>query len=288
MELRQLKSFLTVAETLNFHRAAQRLSISQPALTRQIQQLEDSLNAQLFTRDKRRVELTPSGSYLQRRGTELIAFADRIKGEVRQAWKAGEETLSLGYTEAIMASFLPGVLGKLKQAHPSANLRLSSGHSDFLEREVATGRLDAALVSLPSDRPELDCTEVATERMGLVLPEDHPLARQKQVSLKSFREETFILFSYADNPRLYTDILLACQQSGFTPRHIEESDSRILAVNMVVAGLGVALLSEKLAHYCREGAVFRPLTQPRPHIHFYLIQPAGQRHPLMTQLQQWM
>ncbi|MEM1156820.1 MAG: LysR family transcriptional regulator [Verrucomicrobiota bacterium] len=288
MELRQLRSFLTVAGTLNYHRAAQQLAISQPALTRQIQQLEESLNTQLFTRDKRRVELTPSGSYLLRRGTELVAFADRITGEIRQAWKAGEETLSLGYTEAVMASFLPAMLSKLKQMNPAANLRLSSGHSDFLEGEVAGGRLDAALVSLQSDRPELACAEVATETMGVVLPEGHPLARQKQVSLKSIRDETLILFSYADNPRLYTDILLACQQSGFTPRHIEESDSRILAVNMVVAGLGVALLSEKLAHYCREGAIFRPLAQPRPQIHFYLIQTADQQHPLIRQLQQVM
>jgi len=148
--------------------------------------------------------------------------------------------------------------------------------------------LDAALVSLPTERPELECTEVATERMGIVLPEGHLLVRQKQVSLGSIKQETFILFPYADNPRLYTDILIACQHSGFTPRHIEESDSRVLAVNMVVSGLGVALLSEKLAHYCREGAVFRPLVKPRPEIHFYLIQPSGQHHSLIQKLQQWM
>ena len=286
--MRQLRSFLLVAETLNFHRAAQRLSISQPALTRQIQQLEETLNAQLLVRDKKRVELTPSGSYLVRQGRELVAFADRISGGVRQAWKAGEDTLALGYTESVMASFLPALLSKLRQHQPSANVRLSSGHSDFLEREVASSRLDAALVSLPTDRPELDCTEVATERMGVVLPEGHPLAGKRQISLKSIRDETFILFPYRGNPRLYTDILLACQQSGFTPRHIEESDSRILAVNMVVSGLGVALLSEKLAHYCREGSVFRPLTQPRPEIRFYLIQPRGQQHPVIRQLQKWM
>lgn len=288
MELRHVESFLVVAETLNFHRAAERLSISQPALSRQIQQLEESLNARLFTRDKKRVELTPSGTYLLRQGQELVAFADRLSSEVRQAWKAGEETLSLGYTEAVMASFLPGLLGKLRREQPTSNLRLASGHSDFLEREVADGRLDAALVSLPTTRPELDCVEVATEKMGVVLPKDHAQVKRKQISLKSLKEETFILFPYADNPQLYADILMACQQSGFIPRYIEESDSRILAVNMVVAGLGVALLSEKLSHYCTEGAVFRPLNQPRPEIHFYLIQPSGQRSPLMNQLQQWM
>ncbi len=287
MELRQVRSFLMVAETLNFHRAAERLSISQPALTRQIQQLEESLNSRLFTRDKKRVELTPAGIYLLRKGAELVAFADRLAGEVRQAWKVGEETVSLGYTEAVMASFLPSLLGKIRREHPAMNLRLSAGHSDFLEREVEAGRLDAALVSLPATRPELDCVEVATERIGVVLPENHPRAAQQQVSLKHLSAESFILFPYADNPRLYTDILLACQQSGFTPRHIEESDSRILAVNMVVAGLGVALLSEKLSHYCTEGAVFRPLRQPRPEIHFYLIQRAGQGNQLTEKLISW-
>lgn len=273
---------------MNLHRAAERLAISQPALTRQIQQLEESLNARLFTRYKKRVELTPSGVYLQRRGQELVDFADRLSGELRQAWRAGEATLSLGYTEAVMSSFLPELLGTFRRKFPSANLRLAAGHSDFLEREVAAGRLDAAFVSLPSTREGLECTEVSTEKMGVVLPQDHTLAGQKTVSLKRLKNETFILFPYADNPQLHTDIMLACQQSGFTPRHIVESDSRIMAVNMVVSGMGIALLSEKLAHYCTEGAVFRPLQQPRPEIHFYLIQSEGKNLPLLKQLCKWM
>lgn len=283
MELRQVRSFLQVADTLNFHRAAERLAISQPALTRQIQQLEESLNAQLLVRNKKQVELTPAGAYLVRQGKELVGFADRLSGEVRQAWRASEETISLGYTEAVMASFLPEVLSKFRNASPDANIRLSGGHSDFLEREVAAGRLDAALVSFPTSRPGLECYEVGTERMGVVLPEDHPMARQRQISLGRLREETFILFPYADNPQLYTDILIACQQSGFTPRQIEESDSRIVAVNRVVAGLGIALLSEKLSHYCTRGTVFLPLSRPRPEIHFFLIQPKRSQSRLLKQ-----
>jgi DNA-binding transcriptional LysR family regulator len=287
MELRQVRSFLAVAETLNFHRAAERLSISQPALSRQIQQLEEGLNAQLFTRSKKRVELTPSGKYLVRKGAELVAAADRLSGELRQEWKKGEETLSIGYTEAVMASFLPVLLGKLRREYPQVNLRLSSGHSDHLEREVAHGRLDVALVSLPATRPELECVAVATEKMGVVLPDDHPLAGKRQISLKRLQNEAFILFPYRDNPKLYADILFACQKSGFTPRHIEESDSRMLAVNMVVAGLGVAFLSEKLSHYCTDGSKFCSLSLPRPEIHFYLISPAENANPLCRHFKNW-
>lgn len=271
MDLRQVRSYLVVAEELNFHRSARRLSLSQPALTRQIQQLEEFLGCLLLERDKRRVALTPAGRFFQRRGAELVRFADQVTGEVRQEWRRAGETLTLGYTEAVMAAFLPGLLRRFRKHHPGWNIRLTPGHSDFLEQEVRAGRLDAALVSQPGLRPGLTCVEIGHERMGAVLGTDHPLAGRRTIRLRQLATETFLLFPYRDNPRLYSDILAACRSAGFTPPHIEECDSRMVAVNLVTAGYGVALLSEKLAHYCGSGAVFKTLTAPYPVIHFYLI-----------------
>jgi len=183
-----------------------------------------------------------------------------------------------------MAGFLPDLLRKCRKRFPSLNLRLRSGHSDLLEREVVSGLLDVAVISLPSAQPELVCREVATEKLGVVLPDDHPLAKSKTVALAKLSNESFILFPYKDNPQLFSDILGACREAGFTPRQVEEVDSRMLAVNLVMAGQGITLLSEKLAPFCPGGVVFRPLVRPAPLIHYYTISPKNNPHPLVDRL----
>ncbi|MEM6822545.1 MAG: LysR family transcriptional regulator [Verrucomicrobiota bacterium] len=284
MELRQLRSFLLVAEHLNFHRAAEALSLSQPALSRQIQQLEVEMECLLLNRTKKKVELTTAGKYLQRHGRKLLSASEQLVGEVKQAWKHGSETLSIGYTEAVMAGVLPHFLKDIRGTHPDVNLRLRPGHSEGLERELARGDLDAALVSLPAHSEDLAQTKISEEKIGVVLPEDHILSKQRSLTLQQLKDEAFILFPYRDNPRLYSDILQACQQAGFIPRRVEEADSRILAVNMAAAGMGIALLSEQLAHYCGAGTVFRSLQKPRPVIHFYLLSPQNDPHPLIKEI----
>jgi DNA-binding transcriptional LysR family regulator len=285
IEFRHLRSFQAVADHLNFHRAAAALHLTQPALSRQIKQLEEAVGCPLFLRDTKSVQLTAAGSYLQRHAAALLDSASRLLKETREAAEGKRGTLALGYTEAVMASFLPEVLRNLRTGQPGLALHLDQGHSERLEREVALGRLDAALVSLPPVAKGLHCTPIASEAIGAVLPDRHPHARSKRpLSLAALAEEPFILFPYRDNPRLYTDILAACSQSGFTPRNIVEADTRILAVNMVAAGLGIALLSEHLAHYCGKGTVFKSLKPPRPRIQFYLIEPESGSLPAVREL----
>lgn len=281
MDLRQLRSFLVLGEELNFHRTARRLHLSQPALSRQISQLEEAMGCRLLDRDRKRVELTAAGTYLLTRGQELVESADRLTRELRQGWEPQGQTLSFGYTEAAMAGFLPDLLRKCRKRFPRLNLRLRSGHSDFLEREVASGLLDVAVISLPSIQPELTCREVAAEKLGVVLPDDHSLSKTKTIALAKLSEEPFILFPYKDNPQLFSDILRACREAGFTPREVEEVDSRMLAVNLVMAGQGITLLSEKLSPFCPDGVVFRPLKRPAPFIHYYMIRPKVNPHPLI-------
>lgn len=275
IELRHLRSFRAVADHLNFHRAAEALRMTQPALSRQIMQFEELLGRPLFLRDRKRVALSGAGKYLNGRAGELLEAFELLVRETREAADGKLGTLALGYTEAVMASFLPRILRELRGRQPGVAVSLRQGHSERLEREVALGRIDAALVSLPSESPGLACSLVEEELVGIVLPDNHPLAGKRTVELKSLSRETFVMFPHRDNPRFYADILAACREAGFAPRRVEEADSRILAVSMVAAGLGVAPLSEHLAHYCGQGAVFRHLSGPRPKISFYLIEPEG-------------
>jgi len=284
MELRHLKSFQAVADHLNFHRAAAEVNVSQPALSRHIAQLEAELGRALFLRDRKKVELTAAGRHLYRRVGTVLDGVEELVRETREVGEGKRGALAVGYTEAAMSSFLPALLKSLRDALPEVSLQLRQEHSEQLVREVGMGRVDLAFTSLPTHDPGLRGTLVFKEEIGIVLPDNHRLAKQKQLALKDLRQERFILFPYKANPSLYMELLGSCRTAGFAPREIEEADTRILAVNMVAAGLGVSFLGEHLAHYCGVGTVFRPLKQPRPMMRFYLVEPKDRTHPVLPEV----
>jgi DNA-binding transcriptional LysR family regulator len=183
-----------------------------------------------------------------------------------------------------MSSFLPGLLRKIRSAFPEVSWQLRQDHSESLARDVAGGRLDLAFASLPAKGKELMSTLVAREEIGVVLPEGHWLVKRREVPLKLLAEEGFILFPYAANPRLHLDLMSACREAGFAPRVVEEADTRILAVNLVAAGVGISFLGVHLAHVCGSGTVFKPLRAPRPVMHFHLIEQRAHAHPVVGKI----
>jgi len=284
IELKHLRSFLLVAEHLNFHQAAEELNISQPALSRQIGLVEDALGRKLFSRIKKRVQLTPAGYYLQSHSQGILNTMQTLLKETREVGEGQRGSISIGYTEGAMASFLPRLLKEARTKMQGVSLHLRQGHSDYLAREVDRGRLDLAFTSLPSQSMNLRSTLVAQERVGIVLPETHVLALKKEIMLKDLAMENFILFSYAGNPKLYSDILGWCRESGFVPNLAAEAGTRIMAVNQVAAGMGVTFLSEHLAHYCGAGTIFRLLKKPRAMMQFYLIENSETQSPVRQEL----
>lgn len=285
MELRHLKAFQAVADQLNFRRAAVEVNLTQPALSRQIAKLEADLGRALFTRDRRRVALTAAGAHLYRRCGPLLEEWEAVTREVREAGEGARGVVALGYTEASMSSFLPTVLRRLRLAVPEVVLDLRQDHSEQLAREVARGRLDAAFTSLPAAGEGLRSTLVAEEEVGIVLPEGHRLVRGTgRVALAALKAEGFIFFPYAANPLLHAELVAACRAAGFAPRIVQEADTRILAVNLVASGMGVAFLGVHLAHVCGPGTVFRRLKGPAPRIRFHLVEPSPSAHPVVERL----
>lgn len=284
MELRHLRSFVAVAEHLNFRRAAEVVRITQPALSRQIAQLEADLGRPLLVRDRRRVALTAAGAYLQRRAGAVLASVEALVRETREAGEGGRGVLTVGYTEAVMSGFLPGLLRRLRREVPELAVHLRQDHSEQLARGLAQGRLDVAFTSQAAELAGLRSTPVAREEIGVVLPEGHRCAGNREVRLKELAGEGFVLFPYAANPRLYADLMAACRGAGFVPRVVEEADTRILAVNLVAAGMGVSFLGTHLAHVCGPGTVFRRLARPRPEMRFYMLEPEGEGHPALPRL----
>ncbi|MFQ3671821.1 MAG: LysR family transcriptional regulator, partial [Verrucomicrobiia bacterium] len=272
LEVRHVRAFRAVARRLNFRRAAEDLRISQPALSRQIAQLEEGIGTKLLLREGRRTALTEAGRFLERRAGGMVRDWERLWRETREAGLGKVGSVAVGSTEAAMAGFLPPLLRRVRGALSGVAVVLRVDHSDGLVRAVADGELDVAFVSLPAKGKGLRSVRVAEEPLGVVLPEDHPLAGQASVRLRQLREERFVLFPAEDNRHLHADIVESCRRSGFMPRLGEETGSRSLAVSLVAAGFGVTLIGERSARLCGPGTCFRPLLGERPVLTFYMVE----------------
>lgn len=270
-ELRQLRAFITIAEKLSFRAAAEEMHIAQPALSRRIAQLESALGCRLFNRGKRRTRLTPAGEYLL---GELPAILAKLHQAAEQTGKVAAGytvSLKLGYTAAAMSSFLPIVVRKMHQELGECEFEFTEETSDRLMAGVIAGRLDAGFILYRPENPLLNVQPIRSEPIGVILPDDHPLAALEEVPLEKLNSETLILFPRTMNPAMYDEIIASCHQAGFSPKGIREVAPRSIAIGLVAAGAGIATIAASLRHTCVGGTCYRPLTPPAPQIHFSCI-----------------
>lgn len=270
-ELRHLRSFLTIAEELNYRKAAVKLHIAQPALSRQIAQLEEAIGCKVFDRSKRNIRLTTAGQYLYEKLPILI---EQIQATTTQARKIDSgliATLTFGYSSAAMSSFLPSVIREVRTTLEECEFIFHERTSNKLIDDVISERLDAAFILYRPDNKLLNTIPIRSEKIGVILPDNHRLARKRTIAAKELINETLILFPRAMNPIMYDEIIVYCQQAGFSPKAIREAAPRSTAIGLVAAGEGIATIAESLKHTCVSGTVYRPLTQPGPMIEFSCI-----------------
>lgn len=270
-DFRQIRTFLAVAEAMSFRGAAEKLHIAQPALSRQIAQLEESIGCALFDRSKRRIQLTRAGQYLyQALPKTLDLLYDTL--ELTHKVAMGQYVkLRFGYSSAAMSSFLPDILKTLHETISGCEFRFSENTSDELIGDVIAGRLDAAFILYRPNNPLLKTIPIKADRTGLILPEHHPLAEKRIVDLEDLQEETLILFPRKTNPVMYDEIIFYCKQAGFSPHAIIETAPRSTAIGLVAAGQGIATIADSLKHTCVRGTTYRPLQQPTPMINYSCI-----------------
>jgi len=263
-EFRHLVYFREVAKELHFRRAAESLGVAQPALSRQIAQLEQAIGARLFTRSQRRVELTPAGRHLADRVEPLLRELTRLPRET--AAIAGGETGSLrvGFTGLAMGTVLPRVLRDFQKVRPGIRVELTESPTAAQVEALRTGAIACGFLhpdSLPEDfhsRPLLQ------ERNGIVLPAEHPMARKPSLRLKDLGDVPFVLFPREYNPSFYDRTLSAFSQAGVTPQIVEEIWPRANAVGLVRSGLGATLMCPSEAQNLPSEVVFLPLRGPAP------------------------
>lgn len=259
MELRQLKYFITVAEELHFGRAAEALHLSQPALSKQIQALEDSLKVQLFERTKHWVKLTIAGQ-------KFLETARRILHEVEEGIQVTRQVadgqigrLRIGFTETTLFSLAPTIVRTYREQYPQVELILTSGGTEAQVEALRTHQIDVGFVYLPIREPSLSIHPLFEEVYIAGLPTTHRLARHRQIALQSLANEPLIFYPRSLAPVLYTNFVKCCEQSGFVPNIVQEAELAQTRLGLAAAGVGITFVLSNIQSLSAKGVVYRPL-----------------------------
>lgn len=242
--LRQLELFVAVAEELHFTRAAERLFMSQPPLTRQIRSLEESLQVELFERDTRTVNLTPAGQALLREARRTLGAAEIAYNETMRASLHDTTSLTIGSVESVVENLLPLVMAEFCQAHPHISVEIEEGHTRKLERELAAGKIDCAILRPPIESDGLDVTLLYTERLVAVVPESFPTAPDEPLDLADLSDQPFVYYAGGLGTAVAIATNQACLAAGFVPKPGGSGSSTAMVFGLIAAGRGVTLVPE--------------------------------------------
>jgi len=286
VELRQLRYFAAVANELHFSRAAQQLSIAQPALSHQIRQLERELDVELFTRTTRAVDLTPAGRALADEAETILRSVERVAAAARKTTNVQRGTLRIAATPSAVTSVLPQLLRAFHDRAPHVDIELREAGNGAQLEALRGGDLDAGVVHAPLGADDMASQPLVEEKLMAVIPEGHPLAGSAEIPLAALADERFVLFPRTRSKDLHDELIAHCRRRGFTPRIEYEVVAMTAALAIVRAGLGITLLPESLAEGRESGAAFVPLTPPAPTMIQLLIWPRGSSAPAVPLLRE--
>ena len=241
MELRQLRYFLAVAEELHFGRAARRLHISQPPLSAQIRQLEEEMRLTLFYRTKRKVELTEAGRVFAREARVILQQVEQAAGLASEANRSKQSRLVVGCSPA-NSEVVVRILGELKQRDPALELTVKSLPSPQQIDALRNSQIDLGFITVPAPHEGLIVEPLWKEPLVVALPRRHALAARRRIALRALERETLILFPLYMSPGRYESIADMCRKAGFSLNAVHEVDNIHTMLEMVSAGLGIALL----------------------------------------------
>jgi DNA-binding transcriptional LysR family regulator len=264
VELRHLRYFIAVAEELHFGKAADRLHISQPPLSHQIQDLEREMGVELFRRNRRSVALTEAGRLFLDETRHVLRDAERAVEIARKAAHGEVGRLSIGSGPAPESWILKKVLSVFLAQHPEVRIDF---HSLYTQEQVdALGRrqIQVGFPLLPIPRRGLVVESIGMEPLVVALPASHRLAGQPRIPLTELRKEPFVSVS-RDVGRSFHDLVFnACNHAGFTPNIAYETGQVLTVLALVAAGLGVSLQPAGVASSRPDGVVFRHLLPKAP------------------------
>jgi DNA-binding transcriptional LysR family regulator len=259
IEIRHLRYFLAVAETLHFSKAAAQLKMAQPPLSQQIRSLERILGYALFQRTTRGVRLTRVGEYFRERARNTVT---KLQDDVEMARRLGsgqEGVLTVGFSGSVMLTTLPKAIERYRRVYPKIELRLRESVTAEQIPSLLDGTLDLGFLRDGEPRDGLSIEPILRERFIAVLPSRHRLAKRATIRPADLRHEPFVFFARRMGPLAFDRTSAVCEAEGFRPNIVQEAPQWPTVVRLVAAGSGISLAPACVANFAMPGVVYRKL-----------------------------
>ncbi len=262
-ELSQLRCFAAVAKELHFGRAAARLNMTQPPLSRQVQLLEHVLGVGLFERTSRSVRLTPAGCAFFAEARRILDLAEGAGLAAKRVARGEAGSVTIGFTAAASYGLLPRLIAAARTEMPEVDLALKEMVTADQTEALSSGRIDLGLLRPPVDqRGGAEAVCVARERLMLAVPRGHPLAAGREPAIGNLDRQPLIMYSPVEGRYFYDLLAGLFQAAGVAPDHVQHISQAHTMLALVGAGIGVALVPEAARSLRFDGVVLRPLRLP--------------------------
>lgn len=259
MDLRHLKYFIAVAEEQNIGRAAVRLHMSQPPLTRQIQQLEDELGVQLFIRTPRGMELTSTGKLFLEEARNIYSIIEQAMERTQLAGQGKLGRLDIATFGSGILDTIPKLLLAFRKNYPDVKIVLHTMNKNEQIEALLQRRISLGFNRMLTPTPGISAELISNEPLLLAINEDNPLSKEAEITLHSLIDQPFILFPTSGRPSFADKVVGLCQQAGFTPQISQEVEDVVTAISLVASGFGVCIVSETTSILALPGVIYRPL-----------------------------
>jgi DNA-binding transcriptional LysR family regulator len=262
MELRHLRYFVVVGEEQHYGRASRRLRVAQPALSRQIQDLEEEVGFKLFDRLPRGVKLSVAGKLFLEDARRILQAVSEATARAAHVARGQSGTLRVGFTEnASWHGVVPDSFRLFREQQPDAELQLQPAASLEQLDAIRSGRLDAGFANfMPKVDPELDQLAVAVHHLELAVPKRHPLTKLKKLRLRELTDALFIWFPRRASPAFYDQLMHECYRGGLkSPRIVQEGLNEATILSLVSTGLGVGWVLGSARWRCPETVAILPV-----------------------------
>jgi DNA-binding transcriptional LysR family regulator len=257
-DLKHLSTFVAVAEELNFHRAAERMTMAQPAVSRIVLELEERLGVRLLERTTRKVRLTESGRYLLAEAREILGRIDVAENTVRLLATGTKAILKIGYTTITGHALVPDIAREFRRANPDVRLELTYLHSPAQRDKILQDEIDFGFIEGSFQSSEIESRPVAHHRLVALLPPEHPLAAKRSLTIEELAREQLVMGTYAEWPTLRRIVVDAFQSAGQVMTVAQEAPSLVGILGLVTAGVGITIFTG-MPRFCGEQAI-----TPRP------------------------
>lgn len=259
IELRLLRDFVAVVEQKSFRGAALKMHVSQPPLTRHIQQLEEALGTTLLLRSARGVELTDAGAIYYEDAKNILALNGQAAERALLAGQGQVGRIDISVFGSAMFDIIPRIIREFRARHPRVEVAMHNLHRDSQTRALRDRRISVAFNRLFADEPDLLQEVVTTERLHFAVPSHHPLAARRELGLKDVVDQTLILYPHISRPSFVDYVLRLFHQLGIQPGIIHEVDDLVTALSMVASGFGVTLATDSACNLKLPGVHYAPI-----------------------------